>query len=89
MLLEVAVNGWVVGFVVGAVVVAVVVAVLLLMISGARRTAEKAEAIVEALHATRDGTANLWKVRTTVSTTHRIVSAAASARSALTPGGAP
>ncbi len=80
-------NGWVLGFVIGAVVVVVVVAVLLLMIVFARRTAEKAEAIVAALQDARDGTAALWEVQTTVLTAERIVDAAAAARAALTPGG--
>lgn len=80
-------NGWIVGFVIGGVVVVALVAVLLLMISGAGRTAEKAEEIVGALHDARDGTAALWQVRDTVSTADRIVEAAASARAALSPGG--
>jgi len=80
-------NGWIVGIVIGAVVVAVVVAVLLLMIVGARRTAEKAEAVLAALHDTRDGTAGLWQLGTTLKTAERIVAAAADARQSLTPGG--
>lgn len=80
-------NGWVLGYVIGAVVVVIVVVVLLLMIRGARRTAEKAEAIVAALNAARDGTAALWQVQTTVLTAERIVDAAATARESLTPGG--
>ncbi len=80
-------NGWVLGYVIGAVVVVIVVVVLLLMIRGARRTAEKAEAIVAALNAARDGTAALWQVQTTVLTAERIVDAAAAARESLTPGG--
>jgi len=81
------VNGWILGYVIGAVVVVIVVVVLLLMIRGARRTAEKAEAIVVALNDARDGTAALWEVQTTVLTAERIVDAAAEAREALTPGG--
>jgi len=81
------VNGWVLGYVIGAVVVVIVVVVLLLMIRGARRTAEKAEAIVAALNAARDGTAALWQVQTTVLTAERIVDAAAAARESLTPRG--
>jgi len=81
------VNGWVLGYVIGAVVVVIVVVVLLLMIRGARRTAEKAEAIVAALNDARDGAAALWQVQTTVLTAERIVDAAAAAREALTPGG--
>ena len=80
-------NGWILGYLIGAVVVAVVVAVLLLMIVGARRTAEKAEAVLAGLHDVRDGTAGLWQVAATVSTAERIVAAAADARASLTPGG--
>lgn len=80
-------NGWILGYVIGAVVVLVVVAVLLLMIVGARRTAEKAEAILAGLNDVRDNTEGLWKVQATVSTAERIVAAAADARISLTPGG--
>jgi len=83
------VNGWIVGYIVGTVAVLVVVAVLLAMIVLARRTAEKAEIIVGALHDARDGTAGLWGLGATVSTAERIVAAAAAARIALTPGGQP
>ena len=82
-------NGWVVGFAIGTVVVLVVVVVLLLMIRGAQRTAERAEAVLAALHDTRDGTDGLWQVTATVSTAERIVAAAADARLSLTPGGRP
>ncbi|MGI8613515.1 MAG: hypothetical protein ACR2KL_06175 [Nocardioidaceae bacterium] len=80
-------NGWILGYVVGAVVVAVVVVVLLLMIAGAKRTAEKAEAILTGLNDVRDGTAGLWQLGDTVATAERIVAAAADARISLTPGG--
>ena len=82
-------NGWILGYLIGAVVVAVVVVLLLLMISGARRVAGTAEAIVDALHDTRDGTAALWQLGGTVSTAERIVAAAADARTSLTPGARP
>ncbi len=82
-------NGWILGYIVGAVVVAVVVVLLLLMIAGARRTAEKAEAILAALNDVRDGTAGLWQLGATVRTAERIVAAAADARTSLTPGGRP
>jgi hypothetical protein len=81
------VNGWILGYIIGAVVVLVVVAVLLLMIVGARRTAEKAEAILAGLNDVRDNTEGLWQVAATVSTAERIVAAAADARISLTPGG--
>lgn len=80
-------SGWILGYVIGAVLVVVVVVVLLLMIAGARRTAEKAEAVLAGLHDVQDGTAGLWKVRDTVVTAERIVAAAAEARSSLTPRG--
>ncbi len=80
-------NGWILGYVIGAVVVVIVVAVLLLMIVEARRTAAKAEAILAGLEEARDGTAPLWALHGTVATAERIVAAAASARTSLTPGG--
>lgn len=80
-------NGWVLGYLIGAVLVAVVVLLLVMMIAGARRTAEKAEAIVAALRDTRDGTAGLWQLADTVAAAERIVAAAADARTSLTPGG--
>lgn len=79
-------NGWLIGYLIGLVVVVVVVLVLALMIAGARRTAEKAEAILAGLENARDGTAPLWELRHTVSTADRIVAAAASARISLTQG---
>jgi hypothetical protein len=81
------VNGWILGILIGAVVVLVVVVVLLLMIAGARRVAEKAEAIVGALHDARDGTAALWELKHTLKGAERIVAAAADARESLTAGG--
>jgi len=83
------VNGWILGYGIGAVVVAVVVAVLLVMISGAKRTAEKAEAVLAGLEDVRDGTAGLWQLADTVATAERIVAAAADARASLTPGARP
>lgn len=80
-------NGWILGYVVGAVVVVVVVAVLLAMIAGARRAAEKAEAVLAGLNDVRDNTAGLWQLGATVATAERIVAAAADARTSLTPGG--
>ncbi len=82
-------NGWILGYLLGLVVVGVVVAVLLLMIRGARRTAVKVEAIVAGLEEARDGTAPLWALHGTVATAERIVAAASSARTSLTPGGQP
>ncbi len=79
-------NGWILGYTIGAVVVAIVAAVLVLMILGARRVASKAEAIVDALHEARDGTAALWEVQTTIRTADRIVGAASGARTALGGG---
>ncbi len=82
-------NGWILGYLIGLVVVVVVVAVLLLMIVEARRTAAKAEAVLAGLEEARDGTAPLWALHGTVATAERIVAAAASARTSLTPGGRP
>lgn len=82
-------DGWILGFIIGAIVVAVVVALLLMMIAGARRTAEKAEAVLAALNDVRDGTAGLWQLGDTVHTAERIVAAAADARVSLTPGERP
>ncbi len=79
-------NGWVLGYLIGAAVVVVVVAVLLLMIVSARRTAEKAEAIVAGLHQARDGTAPIRDLGTTALTAQRIVVAASEARTALGGG---
>ncbi len=76
-------EGWVLGYIVGAVVVVVVVVLLLLMIAGARRTAEKAEAILAGLYEARDGTAPLWELQTTVAAAGRIVTAASAARGEL------
>jgi len=79
-------SGWILGYLIGAVVVVVVVVVLLMMIAGARRTAEKAEAVLAGLNDARDGTAGLWQLGATVSTAERIAAAAADARTSLTPG---
>lgn len=80
-------NGWILGYLVGAAVTLVVVAVLIAMIRGARRTADKAEAVLAGLHDVRDNTEGLWQLAATVSTAERIVAAAGQARSSLTPGG--
>ena len=80
-------NGWILGILIGAAVVVVVVVVLLLLIRGARRTAEKVEAVLAALHDARDATAGLWQLRETMRTSERITHAAADARRSLTAGG--
>ena len=69
-------NGWLLGYAIGVLVVLVVVVALLLMIRGARRTAGRAEAVLAALHDTREGTDGLWQVAATVATADRIVAAA-------------
>lgn len=81
-------DGWTAGLLIAAVVVLVLVVVLLLMVRGARRTAEKVEAVLAALRDTRDGTAALWQLDATVETADRITDAAARARRSLAPGGA-
>lgn len=80
-------NGWILGYLIGAAVVVVVVVALVLMISGARRTADKAEGVLAALNDTRDGTAGLWQLGGTVQTVERIAAAAQDARLSLTPAG--
>lgn len=82
-------SGWILGYIIGAVVVLVVVALLLFMISGARRTAAKAEAILAGLNDARDGTAALRELHVTVQTAERIVAGATSARVALGDGPRP
>lgn len=79
--------GWAIGLAVGAVIVLVVVVLLLLLIRGASATAEKAEAILAALHDTRDNTAGLWRLDHTNHTASRIVEAAAAARTHLSTNG--
>ncbi len=77
-------SGWVLSWIIGGAVVVIVVALLLLMIRGAGRAAAKADAIVEALHASRANTAGLWRVADTNATAERIVAAASGTRRALT-----
>jgi hypothetical protein len=84
--LEAVVNGWTVGYIIGAAVVAVVVIVLLLLILGARRTAQKAEAIATGLQLVRDHSAPLRELDATASAVRRIRQAAATARGALSTG---
>ncbi|CAN5202159.1 hypothetical protein BH20ACT3_BH20ACT3_02660 [soil metagenome] len=80
-------SGWVIGLGVGTLIVVVVVVLLLLMIRGATRAAEKAEAILAALHDARDNTEGMWRLDTTNRTAGRIVEAAAKARRHLATGG--
>jgi hypothetical protein len=75
--------GWAVGLAVGAALTIVVVVLLLLMIRGASRTADRAEAIVDALHESRDNTDGVWRLDVTNQTALRIVDAAGAARSHL------
>jgi uncharacterized membrane protein len=77
------VNGWILGYLVGAVVVAVVVIVLLLLVTGARRTALKAEAIAESLRVARDRSLALGSLDDTAAATQRVTTAARAARTAL------
>lgn len=72
--------GWIFGYTVGVVVVLVVVGLLVLMIRGARRAADQAEAIVAALERARDNSAGLWQVQETIAATSRITAAAAAVR---------
>ncbi|MBA3606015.1 MAG: hypothetical protein H0W46_08605 [Acidimicrobiia bacterium] len=80
-------SGWVLGWLIGAGVVVIVVALLLLMIRGATRAAEKAEAILAALEEGRKNTLALWEVDTTNQVATRIVGAATAAREYLASTG--
>lgn len=77
-------SGWVLSWIIGGAVVVVVVALLLLMIRGVIAAGKKAEAILEALVASRANTDALWQVADTNATAERIVAAAAGTRRALT-----
>lgn len=76
-------NSWILGYIIGAVVVAVVVVVLALMIVGARRTADKAEAIAADLRVARDRTGPLRDLADTSGAVRRIGAAATAARLTL------
>ena len=76
-------SGWVVGWIIGGVVVVVVVTLLLLMIQGASRAAQKAEAVLAALDEAKVNTLPLWEVDTTNQVAGRIVAAATDAREFL------
>lgn len=71
---------WFIGYAVGLVVVLLVVALLVLMIRGAAKVADQADAVVNALELARDRSAGLWEVGTTTATTRRITAAATAAR---------
>lgn len=78
-----AIGGWIVGWAIGLAATALVVFLLVLLIRGASRAANKAEAIVVALHDSREHTVGLWEVDTTNRTIVRITESAASAREYL------
>ncbi len=80
-------NGWILGYIIGGVVVAVVVLVLLMLILGARRTAEKAEAIASGLRVARDRSASLRDLDAAAMATMRVRKAALVARSVLAERG--
>jgi hypothetical protein len=82
------VDGWTVGFLAGGVVVTIVVALLLLLIRGARRTAEKAEAIAASLSVAHTRSNALRELDDIPAATARIRHAAAAARGSLVSGGA-
>lgn len=77
---------WIIGYAIGVVLVLLVVALLLLMIMGARKVADQAEAVVGALERARDNSAGLWDVGTTNTTAARITAAATAARLHLEDG---
>lgn len=74
---------WLVGYLVAAVIILLVVVLLLLMIRGARDAAVKAEAILEALHQSRDNTAPLWEVNNVNRAIERITDGAGAIREHL------
>lgn len=76
-------TGWVIGYAVGTIIVLLVVALLLLMIRSAGRAGDKAEAILDALEATRDNTAPLWAVHDVNLAIERITDRAAAIRTHL------
>lgn len=76
-------TGWVIGYIVGGALIAVVVVLLLLMIRGAERAAVKAEAILDALHESRDNTAPLWAVNDVNRAVERITAGAGAVREHL------
>lgn len=73
-------TGWVIGYVIGGVIVVAVVVLLLLMIRGASRAADKAEAILAALHDGRDNTEPLWAVHDVNQAIDRVTLGAAAVR---------
>ena len=80
-------TGWMIGWSIGLAAVALVVMLVVLLIRGASRAANKAEAIVAALHESRENTAGLWDVDTTNRTIVRITASAAAAREYLETNG--
>ena len=78
--------GWLIGYAVGLVVVLLVVALLLMMITGARKVADQADAVVDALQLARDRSEALWDVGRTSTTARRITRAAGAARQHLEQG---
>jgi len=76
-------TGWVVGFLLAAVVVVLVVILLLLCIRWAHRAALKAEAILQALHESRENTEALWAVNELNAAVREITDHAGAIRSHL------
>ena len=76
-------TAWLVGYLVAAVIILLVVVLLLLMIRGARDAAVKAEAILAALHESRDNTAPLWEVNNVNHAIERITDGAGAIREHL------
>ncbi len=74
---------WLVGWVIGIVIVVLVVALLVAIIYLAAKVRRELLAVHAALSDTRDNTAALWELQTTMSATDRILASAKAAGSAL------
>ena len=69
-------TAWIIGYLIAGVIILLVVVLLLLMIRGARNAAIKAEAILAALHESRDNTAPLWETNNVNNAIERITEGA-------------
>ena len=76
-------TAWLIGYLVALVIILLVVVLLLLMIKGASHAADKAEAILDALHESRDNTAPLWAVNDVNHAIERITDGAGAIREHL------
>lgn len=76
-------TAWIIGYVIAGLIILLVVVLLLLMIQGARNAAVKAEAILAALHESRDNTVPLWEVNNVNKAIERITDGAGAIREHL------